>query len=520
LNSVILLAAAGVALVSSSAALANQWARLDYNISLDGRARDTVFIELFDDKPITRNNFMAYVNGGKYNGMFMHRLSHNFVMQGGAFYPGWVAEPTLPSFPWSLRSDSAVQVDLDGNPATANPQILNEYSVGQTRSNVRGTLAMARVGGQVNSATSQWFVNYGNNAFLDGVDGGFTVFGEVRGDGMSYFDALNTKQTAQQPNGVTIQDLNPDANDNGVRESGVFKNPGSADDAVPLWKGTKDGLVIVEDARRVNYFGATGSSTALNVFAPAGYTLSNRPTFFDTGATIVGTGTLTVAANASLGMREGFTLTQALVNQGSLEPGLRLGQVNLQSYQQTASGTLAIDIAGATVDTQYDRVAVAGTAQLAGKLKVSLLNGFAPTAGQKFDVVTAGTLTGLFTSLELPALSNGLVWSLTANATTYSLNVLRADYNENGVVDAGDFTLWRDQLGKTVTPYTGADGDGNGMVTSADFTRWRNNFGKSSAALVTGGAGGLAANAVPEPAAATLLFIGMCLAGLRRRRWR
>ena len=349
------------------------------------------------------------------------------------------------------------------------------------------------------------------------MDGGFTVFGEVRGDGMSYFDALNVKQTVQQPNGVTIQDLNPDANDNGVRESGVFKNPGSADDAVPLWKGTKDGLVIVEDARRVNYFGGTGSSTALNVFAP-GYTLSNRPAFFDTGATIVGTGTLTVAANASLGMREGFTLTQPVINQGSLEPGLRLGQVNLQSYQQTATGTLAIDIGGATVDTLYDRVAVAGTAQLAGKLKVSLLNGFAPTAGQKFDVVTAGTMSGLFSSLELPALSNGLVWSLSTNATTYSLNVLRADYNENGVVDAGDFTLWRDQLGKTVTPYTGADSDGNGVVNSVDFTRWRNNFGKSSAALITGGAGGLAANAVPEPAAATLLFMGVCLAWWRRRR--
>ena len=147
LNSVNMLATACVALWSSTA-MANQWARLDYNISLDGRARDTVFIELFDDKPITRNNFMAYVNGGKYNGMFMHRLSKDFVMQGGAFYPGWVAEPTLASFPWSLRSDSAVQVDLDGNPATANPQILNEYSVGQTRSNVRGTLAMARVGGR------------------------------------------------------------------------------------------------------------------------------------------------------------------------------------------------------------------------------------------------------------------------------------------------------------------------------------------------------------------------------------
>ncbi len=69
------------------AAEANQFVKLDYNLTLNSRSRDTVFIELFDDKPITTSNFMAYVNGGKYNGMFMHRLSHGFVMQGGAFYP-------------------------------------------------------------------------------------------------------------------------------------------------------------------------------------------------------------------------------------------------------------------------------------------------------------------------------------------------------------------------------------------------------------------------------------------------
>ena len=370
---------------------ANQFVRLDYSIDLDSRSRDTVFIEVFDDKPITRDNFMAYVNGGKYDGMFMHRLSKDFVIQGGAFYPGWVAEPTLPSFPWSLRSDAAVRVDLDGNPATSNPMIANEYSVGQARSNVRGTLGMARVGSQPNSATSQWFVNYANNSFLDSVDGGFTVFGEVRGDGMSYFDALNVRQTAQEPNGVVIQNLNPDANDNGVRESGVFSNTGSAQDAVPLWKGQKEGLVIVEDASRVDYFGGTGGSAALNV-PVGGLTLSGRPTFFDTGASITGTGILTVAADAALGLREGLSLPQTVQNLGTIEPGLRIGSVSVQSYLQAASGTLAIDIGGTAADSQFDQVFVNGAAQLDGTLRVSLLNGFLPTLGNSFTVLSAGAL--------------------------------------------------------------------------------------------------------------------------------
>lgn len=401
---------------------ANQFVRLDYSINLDGRSRDRVFIEVFDDKPISRDNFMAYVNGDKYDGMFMHRLSKDFVMQGGAFYPGWVAEPTL-TFPWSLRSDVAVQVDLDGNPATPNPQIMNEYSVGQARSNVRGTLGMARLGSQPNSATSQWFVNYVNNSFLDSVDGGFTVFGEVRGDGMSYLDSLNVRQTAQEPNGVVIQNLNPDANDNGVRESGVFSNPGSAQDAVPLWKGQKEGLVIVEDAQRVDYFGGTGSSTALNVPA-GGLTLSGRPTFFDTGASITGSGMLTVAADAALGLREGISLSQSVLNQGTIEPGLRIGSVKVQSYHQAASGILAIDLGGTAAESQYDQVFVNGAVQLDGTLRVSLLNGFLPALGNSFTVLSAGGIAGDFANYELPQLDEALSWQVSKSLDAVTLTVV------------------------------------------------------------------------------------------------
>ncbi|TWT90756.1 hypothetical protein Mal64_11530 [Pseudobythopirellula maris] len=52
------------------------------------------------------------------------------------------------------------------------------------------------------------------------------------------------------------------------------------------------------------------------------------------------------------------------------------------------------------------------------------------------------------------------------------------DYNRNGVVDAADFTVWRDALGQTgLTPLTGADGDGDGQVTRADYDVWVSHFG-------------------------------------------
>jgi peptidyl-prolyl cis-trans isomerase A (cyclophilin A) len=60
-------------------------------------------------------------------------------------------------------------------------------------SNVRGTIAMAKVGGNVNSATSQWFINVNNNAAnLDVQNGGFTVFGQVLGNGMAVVDAITS----------------------------------------------------------------------------------------------------------------------------------------------------------------------------------------------------------------------------------------------------------------------------------------------------------------------------------------
>ena len=74
---------------------------------------------------------------------------------------------------------------------TQNPAVVNE----PTYSNVRGTIAMAKLSGSVNSATSQWFINMGNNsANLDVQNGGFTVFGQVTGNGMAIVDAMNALQ--------------------------------------------------------------------------------------------------------------------------------------------------------------------------------------------------------------------------------------------------------------------------------------------------------------------------------------
>jgi cyclophilin family peptidyl-prolyl cis-trans isomerase len=109
--------------------------------------------------PGTVANFLNYVNDGDYINSIVHRSDPGFVIQGGGF--------TTSS---TIFSDTSQFTSVP-----ADAPITNEFGL----SNTLGTMAMARLGGQVNSATNQWFINLGDNSFLDSVDEGFTVFGNV-----------------------------------------------------------------------------------------------------------------------------------------------------------------------------------------------------------------------------------------------------------------------------------------------------------------------------------------------------
>jgi cyclophilin family peptidyl-prolyl cis-trans isomerase len=122
-------------------------------------------VELFDqDKPETVKNFLLYVYSGGYSNLLLHRLATNFVLQAGSKH---IPQPNSTN-----EFDDYVRGEDFG-------RITNEYSVGPELSNLFGTIAMARVGGQTNSASADFFVNLTDNPVLDTVDGGFTVFGRV-----------------------------------------------------------------------------------------------------------------------------------------------------------------------------------------------------------------------------------------------------------------------------------------------------------------------------------------------------
>ena len=139
----LLLAGAAAHLLAIGAS-ANQFVKLDYNLTLNNRGRDSVFFELFDDKPLTVANFLKYVTNtgvehGSYDGSIMHRLSRNFVLQGGGYYSKPINTPTAPY----VALDPTGIIDFDGNANTSNLTVAGEYSVGATRSNLTGTVSMA-----------------------------------------------------------------------------------------------------------------------------------------------------------------------------------------------------------------------------------------------------------------------------------------------------------------------------------------------------------------------------------------
>ncbi len=129
-------------------------------------------VELYPEKaPLTVQNFLDYVNDGHYNNTIYHRVIDGFMIQGGGFDKDFEQKPT-------------------------KKPIKNEADNGLK--NERGTLAMARTS-EVNSASSQFFINIVNNDFLDFKskaphEYGYCVFGKVI-DGMDVVDKMRKVKT-------------------------------------------------------------------------------------------------------------------------------------------------------------------------------------------------------------------------------------------------------------------------------------------------------------------------------------
>lgn len=144
--------------------------------------------ELFAEKaPITVENFLKYVDDKFYDGTIFHRVISTFMIQGGG-----------------MESGTRLEEKKKGMRGPIKNEAYNRLA------NKRGTLAMARTG-VPDSATSQFFINVTDNAFLDRAnanDGvGYAVFGRVI-EGMDVVDAIkDVKTNGDQKGNVPLEDV-------------------------------------------------------------------------------------------------------------------------------------------------------------------------------------------------------------------------------------------------------------------------------------------------------------------------
>lgn len=183
--------------------------------------QDKIFyVELYDQgenirtTPQTVENFLQYVNEGSYNNTIIHRSVRDFVIQGGGF-----TAPTTAAF--------SNQIDSNPTAVSTRSTVANEAG----NSNTRGTISMAKMANQPDSATSQWFFNLTDNIFLDSSNGGYTVFGNILGSGLSVLDELANAQT--------------------YNAAEYYSN--SALSELPLWSLNKDSNVQPDDFLKIEF---------------------------------------------------------------------------------------------------------------------------------------------------------------------------------------------------------------------------------------------------------------------------
>jgi len=156
------------------------------------------------------------------------------------------------------------------------------------------------------------------------------------------------------------------------------------------------------------------------------------------GGTLTGSGDIFVGTGPITGQVRNLS--------GRIEPGDGLGKMSITGdLSNLEQGTIAFELGGLTAETQYDQMELDRFAFLAGELEISLVNGFAPSVGDMFTLITADDgVVGEFDLLQLPAdyqwsvdyLANSVVLAVTG------LGSIAGDFDRDGDVDGDDLEMW------------------------------------------------------------------------------
>jgi hypothetical protein len=226
--------------------------------------------------------------------------------------------------------------------------------------------------------------------------------------------------------------------------------------------------------------------------------------------------------------------TSQMINNGTptFTPDFTLASAIPKSYLNAGRLTFEDDGGSvATPGTVYWSLSWGGssyTGSNTGNTTNDADGNFGPAFGSALPTsIRQGVLfTGAATAASTSNVAN---YAFTTNPATVTKNsgtsftvvaapFLSGDYKRDGVVDANDYTAWRQTFGSAVSgAFSGADGNGNGTIDAADYVVWRKQFVSGGAGLGAGDAASI--DAVPEPANIALLTLAILMMRLRRRQF-
>jgi hypothetical protein len=179
-----------------------------------------------------------------------------------------------------------------------------------------------------------------------------------------------------------------------------------------------------------------GSGANFPVIAPlasngGSFTITSGRNFTTVG-NLANSGTLRVGKDTTLTVNGTLTNTgkikgkgtirASVISSGYIQPGDSPGALTIDgTLTQNAAGILEMEIAGASAGTEYDQLAVTGSATFNGTLNVLLTNGFVPQENQVFTLFTAPNAALNFSTINLPVLPNGMQWNSSSFLATGSL---------------------------------------------------------------------------------------------------
>jgi autotransporter-associated beta strand protein len=263
----------------------------------------------------------------------------------------------------------------------------------------------------------------------------------------------------------------------------------------------------------------TGSGT-LALSGPntyTGNTIVNEGRLLVNNTSGSGTGSGPVTINAGTLGGTGTIAGPVTVNSGGhIAPGSSIGSFDVGALTLNAGSSLDVEldtILGVVHTSDSINVSLPGGLMISGGT-LNLTNAGNMTHGPYTLIDYAGTLGGSVSNLTLGSTPAGFAYRLVNNTSNTSLDLwvtppgIFGDYNFDGIVDNGDYLIWRKHVGDVVSPCSGGDANCNGFVENSEYEPWRANYGRT----VGSGTGASVSAAIPEPSTLALfLAAGMVM---------